>query len=309
MRLFYPLIALYLILCSAPLLASVIPLTDSECQDMRDHHIISEEAPVSCDRLSRVTFLHVDFQQKTQQGEFIVLDAVAPYVDDIMATLYEKRFPIHQAKPMQAFQGNDNASMKANNSSAFNYRKIAGNDSISLHAYGVALDINPLQNPFITFTDTGTANINPAKGAQYLNRKQYRLGKLPAQGFAEQIVDIFALNGFRTWGGDWNTPIDFQHFQTSREMAVLMAQLNTSNASLFFKNYVNWYQQCALLSQSVQQTLAIDDYTIFLKQELSQRGLTSTPLNKAYRLAPDSFIRLLEQPASVTLTRCFSHVE
>lgn len=301
MRLFNFIFALPMALITSSSLAEINPISPQQCMQMQNSAVIDNSAPVPCKRLKTVSFTHVDFAGIKQRGELVVLDAVAPSVEKIMRALYQANFPIHQAKPMQTYQGNDDLSMQANNSSAFNYRKIAGKKSVSLHAYGVAIDINPLQNPFVSFTSWGTATFKPLKGYQYLNRKQYRLGKEANQGFAEQVVDIFAHYGFRTWGGDWNTPIDFQHFQTSRDMATLMAELSTTDATLFFNHYVDWYQQCAALSNSKQQTLKIIDYSALLKSKLKSTHLTTA--NRSNHLA---FITILKAPKSANLSTCFN---
>ena len=124
----------------------------------------------------------------------------------IFGELYQIRFPIHQMETIENFQGDDEKSMKANNSSCFNFRKIAGTDKLSIHSYGLAIDINPKQNPYVT-----NGIIYPEDGASYLNRETQR------PGMVEPIVDIFKRNGFEIWGGEWKDPIDYHHFQVSKE--------------------------------------------------------------------------------------------
>ncbi|TEW56499.1 M15 family peptidase [Psychromonas sp. RZ22] len=306
MRLLYTAILLPFIISIPKSEASISPLTAPQCQEMRDKNIISQTAPIPCKRLKVITFQHINFKGEQKQGKLMVLDAVAPYVDNIMQQLYAMKFPIHQAKLIQHFQGDDELSMTANNTSAFNYRKIAGKKSVSLHAYGVAIDINPLQNPFVSFTSWGTATFKPLLGYQYLNRKQYRLGKAASEGFAEQVIDVFAQNGFRVWGGDWNSPIDFQHFQTTREMAILMAKLSSKNSQILFKNHVDWYQQCLTYSKNRQQTLTIRDYSSQLKADLKKLNINSRNLSHAYQQAPTDFIKVIKHPEKANLTLCFN---
>lgn len=301
MRLSYFIFALPFALMTSSTWAAISAINAQQCSQMKHNGVINNSAPVPCNRLKTVSFIHVDFSGNEQQGQLVVLDAVAPSVEKIMHKLYQARFPIHQAKPMQTYQGNDDLSMQENNTSAFNYRKIAAKKSVSLHAYGVAIDINPLQNPFVSFTSWGSATFKPLKGYQYLNRKQYRLGKEPSRGFAEQVVTLFAHHGFRTWGGDWNTPIDFQHFQTSRDMATLMVDLSSADAALFFNHYVDWYQQCSALSKSEQQTLRIIDYSTLLTSELK-----STHLTTANRHNPLAFMKTVKAPKSANLSTCFN---
>ena len=101
--------------------------------------------------------------------------------------------------------------MQANNSSCFNFRKIDGSDLLSMHSYGLAIDINPVQNPFI---QNGT--ILPLAGKEYLERELIR------KGMVEPIINIFNKYGFTVWGGDWTTPRDYHHFQYPRDQIELL---------------------------------------------------------------------------------------
>ncbi|MGF1807992.1 M15 family metallopeptidase, partial [Aliivibrio sifiae] len=233
-------------------------------------------------------------------GQIVVLDAVAPYVDHIFTELYQQRFPIAQAKPIENYSGDDIKSMDANNTSAFNYRPITGKSSLSLHAYGVAVDINPLQNPFVEFTSWGTATFKPLKGHEYSNRMLQRLGKENRKGFAEEVINIFAKNGFIYWGGYWDTPIDFQHFQTSRDMAYLMTTMPTKEASLFFSHYVDWVQSCQQ-NYGTKRMNEFKDYTSYLQAELK----TTTSLNRLYKVNPNAVMQAINKKAQVSQTRCF----
>ncbi len=112
-------------------------------------------------------------------------------------------------------------SMEDNNTSAFNCRATTGKpNEFSLHAYGVAIDINPLQNPYIGFSkeNIGEAFVLPKTATPYVNRIVH------APGSAESIVDIFAAHGFSEWGGHWVDRIDYQHFQVPRAKAELLAK-------------------------------------------------------------------------------------
>lgn len=261
---------------------------------------MAPKAPVQCDRLRNVTFTHYNFEGKTATGKVVVLDAVAPYVDRIFNELYKKGFPIAQAQPIEQFGGDDNKSMDANNTSAFNYRPIAGKSSLSLHAYGVAVDINPLQNPFVEFTSWGTATFKPLKGHEYANRMLNRLGKKEQRGLAESAIATFTNNGFVYWGGYWDTPIDFQHFQTSRDMAYLMTDMPEKDASTFFKNYVGWVSSCQQNYGSEQMDTFLD-YSAYLKTELN----TTSSLNRLYKANPNAVIQAINKTAKASQTRCF----
>ncbi|AZL86444.1 M15 family peptidase [Aliivibrio salmonicida] len=292
--------SLILGLCSASAFASVSLLSSSQCQAMTSNNVMAPKAPVQCDRLRNVTFTHYNFEGKTATGKVVVLDAVAPYVDRIFNELYKKGFPIAQAQPIEQFGGDDNKSMDANNTSAFNYRPIAGKSSLSLHAYGVAVDINPLQNPFVEFTSWGTATFKPLKGHEYANRMLNRLGKKEQRGLAESAIATFTNNGFVYWGGYWDTPIDFQHFQTSRDMAYLMTDMPEKDASTFFKNYVGWVSSCQQNYGSEQMDTFLD-YSAYLKTELN----TTSSLNRLYKANPNAVIQAINKTAKASQTRCF----
>lgn len=285
---------------STSLWANVTPLSSSQCQAMIGKSVMSTKAPVQCDRLRNVTFQHYTFNGKTTSGKLIVLDAVAPHVKRIFDELYQQGFPLAQAKPIEYYAGNDIKSMDANNTSAFNYRPIAGKSSLSLHAYGVAIDINPLQNPFVEFTSWGTATFKPLKGHEYSNRMLQRLGKEDRKGFAEEVINTFAKNGFIYWGGYWDTPIDFQHFQSSRDMAYLMTAMPTKEASKFFTNYVNWVQSCQN-NYGSENMNGFKDYSSYLQTELK----TTTSLNRLYKANPNSVMQAINKKAQVSKSRCF----
>jgi hypothetical protein len=121
--------------------------------------------------------------------------------------------------------------MADNNSSAFCFRPVARTGQISVHSYGVAVDLNPQQNPYIVIKeDKGIAEIHPAKGWEYLNRHIVR------PGMVESIVPIWAEQGFLVWGGQWTTPIDYHHFQLHRGTAELLPLLTLDDGKKFIKS-------------------------------------------------------------------------
>jgi hypothetical protein len=164
----------------------------------------------------------------------------------IFDTLYERRFPIARARLMDAYRGDDAASMRDNNTSGFNDRPVTGGGAPSLHAYGLAIDLNPVQNPYlsVSFDEQGRATFSPPAGARYANRRDPRPGKPPRRGMAEQAVQLFADHGFVVWGGDWDAPIDYQHFQVTREVAERVAGLPADEATRFYDGYVESLRAC-----------------------------------------------------------------
>lgn len=166
--------------------ATVSDITPSACEEMKETGVISVSAPVDCSRLKNVKFPYVDFLGKEHQnGNIVVLDAVAPHVAKIFSALHDLKFPIHQANPMEFYKGDDEISMVNNNTSGFNYRPIADQKSLSLHAYGVAIDINPVQNPFLEFPPSKIVMVKPPGGINHINRMQYRFAKQKQTGKAE----------------------------------------------------------------------------------------------------------------------------
>lgn len=142
---------------------------------------------------------------------------------------------------MEVFGGDDIASMTANNTSAFNGRPITGGSSWSRHAYGVAIDINPLQNPYIS-SKHGKQEILPAASTASRRAPQ-------RPGMAEAVRHIFFRHGFLIWGGDWKQPIDYQHFEIgSSKFIARLLSMTPAAAKAAFAGYANHYRTCMLLN-------------------------------------------------------------
>lgn len=207
-------------------------LSESTQTELKDLKIWQTACPVPLTRLKRIQFSYYDFNGNEQQnGEILVLDAVAKKVLHIFKELHALKFPIAKARPIENYKGSDEDSMADNNTSCYNCREITGGGAPSIHSYGLAIDINPVQNPFIAFEEKGDCptKILPAQGKDYINRTNFR------PGMTEKIVELFKNNGFTVWGGKWNTPIDWQHFQTPRPLAQLLATMSFSDSEVFFE--------------------------------------------------------------------------
>lgn len=208
------------------------------CDEMVRHKTLIEGKPVSCRRLALVKFSYFGFDQKIHHdGEMVVLDAVADYVLKIFDTLLDRHFPLEKARLLNHYDGDDDASMDDNNTSSFNDRLVSGSKSLSMHAYGLAIDLNPEQNPSIQKTGTKT-EISPKSGEDYLDRTRSK------PGMAEPVIDVFADNGFSIWGGDWHHPIDYQHFQVSRGLVEQLIRVSSEEAKATFSQQVEGYRQC-----------------------------------------------------------------
>ncbi|MEZ9217232.1 M15 family metallopeptidase [Vibrio cyclitrophicus] len=235
------------IVLSAATYAQVAPISQWQCDMMKKNNVLSSGAPVGCERLSKVDFDFINFKGETQQGNMIVLDVVAPSVGQIFSELKLRNFPLHSARLMREFKGDDNASMDANNSSAFNARPITGGGGWSKHAYGVAIDINPVQNPFLELDSNGRITVKPSQSAtRYVNRTRFRArDEIERRGMAEEVVELFAHHGFMIWGGDWNSPIDTQHFEVgSRKFVTQLLDKPLPEAKVLFERYIESYRQC-----------------------------------------------------------------
>lgn len=220
------------------------PISSEMLEAMEKGNTWSKTALVPAERLRLLTIKHFDFQGREQPGEMVVLDVCEDAVLNIFKALYKKKFPIHQIKLMHHYNGDDHAAMADNNTSCYIDRNIIGANKKSLHAYGLAIDINPIQNPFITMNpDQGVATYDPQAGITYANRLESRLGKPKRSGMAEEVVNVFAENGFYWWGGYWDTPIDYQHFQLNGMLAELYLAMKPQPAKSLFKTVTQYFNK------------------------------------------------------------------
>lgn len=157
-------------------------------------------------RLVQVT--HIGFDDKIHYGELIVHKVISEDVKAIFQDLYDAQFPIEKIVPVSVYDGDDNLSMADNNSSAFNYRLVSGTNKLSNHSYGLAIDINPLINPYVTKN-----GVYPKEGKTYVERDPKVRG-LIVKG--DPCYQAFIERGF-IWGGEWQSVKDYQHFEIKIE--------------------------------------------------------------------------------------------
>ena len=160
--------------------------------------------PVADLRLLRLT--HLGFDGRSHVGELVVHRASAAAVVEVFRRLHAARFPVERMVTVEQYGSDDDRSMAANNTSAYNCRLTTGGTRWSEHAYGTALDVNPVQNPYVR----GTA-VEPEAGREYVDRSRVRPGMVVA---GDAVVRAFAAAGWE-WGGDWSTAKDYQHFSAS----------------------------------------------------------------------------------------------
>jgi hypothetical protein len=162
--------------------------------------------PVPPDQLRMVTVSHWGFDGFVHTGRIVVRDVYASAIVSVFNRLYDVRFPIERMEPVDVYGGSDDASMAANNTSAFNCRPVTGGTSFSEHAYGRAIDVNPVQNPYVS----GSTVLPPA-GRAYANPNTQATGKIHA---GDAVVQAFQSIGW-FWGGAWSSPKDYQHFSST----------------------------------------------------------------------------------------------
>jgi hypothetical protein len=154
-------------------------------------------------RILRVSY--VGFDGRTHTGSIVVNRRVTRDVTVVFSRLYAARFPIHRMRPVAAYGGSDTRSMAADNTSGFNcrYAVAPGPKSWSVHAYGEAIDVNTIENPYVE-----GGRVLPPAGRAYTNRARARRGMAVAGGV---LVRAFASVGW-LWGGRWSGSPDWQHF-------------------------------------------------------------------------------------------------
>ncbi|AOZ97060.1 M15 family metallopeptidase [Butyrivibrio hungatei] len=167
------------------------------------------DCTISLDDLRYVSLLYVDFDGNTQSGEMICNKAIAQDILEIFSELYNNGYQIESIKLIDEFDGDDTASMLANNTSCFNYRVVEGTNRLSNHAKGLAIDLNPFYNPYITYNKDGSTNISPEGSEAYADRSTSFPYKIDENDLAYKL---FKEHGF-TWGGNWNSVKDYQHFE------------------------------------------------------------------------------------------------
>lgn len=166
------------------------------------------DCTVPYEDLRYLNVLYCDFNGKTQIGELICNKSIAQDLVEIFYELYQANYPIEKIKLIDEYQADDDLSCLDNNTSCFNYRTVSGSTKLSKHALGRAIDINPFYNPYVTYPG-GIEKISPIESAAYADRNADFIGKIDESDLCYQL---FTAHGF-TWGGNWNTLKDYQHFQ------------------------------------------------------------------------------------------------
>ena len=159
--------------------------------------------PVGPAELRAVRVSYWGFDGSPRAGSIVVARRLARDVVAIFRRLWVERFPIKRLEPVSAYRGSDDASMAADNTSGFNCRFVGGTKRWSMHAYGEAIDVNPIENPYVR-----GSFVSPPGGRAYLDRSRYRKGMAVGDGV---LVRAFAAVGWK-WGASFG---DYQHFSTT----------------------------------------------------------------------------------------------
>lgn len=169
-----------------------------------------KDCTVPYEDLRYVRVLYYGFDKKTHIGELVVNKQIAKDVTAIFKELYLAKYPIEKMVLIDDYNANDEASMADNNTTAFNFRTMTGSKNLSKHALGLAIDINPLYNPYVKTSGTKTI-VSPENGYKYKNRKLNNTYYIKKDDIC---YHAFIKRGF-TWGGAWKSIKDYQHFEKS----------------------------------------------------------------------------------------------
>lgn len=160
--------------------------------------------PVGLKKLRLLTLSHWGYDGEVHTGRLVIRYGQAHEVLGVLERLFNAGFPIKRMQRVDAFDGSDAKSMKANNTSGFNCRYVAGTTTWSQHAYGRAIDMNPVQNPWVS----SSGKVVPKRGEPYADRSKSHPGMIKGEG---PVVEAFADIGWE-WGGFWSSSKDYMHF-------------------------------------------------------------------------------------------------
>lgn len=161
--------------------------------------------------LRHIRALHYDYDKKIHIGEMICNKKIAEKLVNIFKELYQNQYPIEKMLLPEEFDADDEKQMQANNSSCFCYRNVPGTKRLSKHSLGLAVDINTLYNPYITYPN-GNEKVRPENATEYCDRSKNFKYKIENN---DLCVKLFRQNGF-IWGGTWRSRTkDYQHFDTN----------------------------------------------------------------------------------------------
>jgi D-alanyl-D-alanine carboxypeptidase len=188
---------------SPPFTHSVAPVTGAQLP-----HSWHAGCPVDPSSLRRLRLSYWGFDGERHLGTLVVNRTAVGDLTVVFRRLYRAHFPIRRMRPIDAYGGNDERSLAADNTAAFNCRYAVGPGPKrwSAHAYGLAIDVNPVENPYLE-----SRRVHPRAGKAYLDRTNVRPGMAVRGGL---LVSAFAAVGWQ-WGGRWRSTPDYQHFSAT----------------------------------------------------------------------------------------------
>ena len=187
---------------------SVAPV-DAELRALMEGHSAKAEKGADWEKLSYLRVLHRDADGNAIVGEMVCNALIANDLIEIFSALFEAGYPIERMRLIDYYGGDDEASMRDNNTSCFNQRAITAGGRLSKHSDGLAVDINPRYNPYYKVKSSGKVVVKPEESVEYLDRDAafpYKIQK------GDLCYRLFKQHGFR-WGGDWLSGKDYQHFE------------------------------------------------------------------------------------------------
>lgn len=170
-----------------------------------------QDCTIPREDLRYLCVLYYDFNGKTCFGELICNKAISQDLVEIFRELYENNYPIEKIRLVDDYGADDDKSSSDNNTSCFNFRTVPGKTSLSLHAKGLAIDINPKYNPYVVRDAEGNVSCLPANGSEYMDRTKEFSYKIDQEDLCYRL---FTEHGF-TWGGSWENEPDYMHFSKS----------------------------------------------------------------------------------------------
>lgn len=167
-----------------------------------------KDCTISINDLRYIKVLHYDLEGQIHIGELICHKDISCNLIEIFKTLFNAHYPIERMVLIDNYDANDEISMQANNTSCFNFRKVAGTKILSSHSTGHAIDINPLYNPYVR-KKNGKTIYQPKTSKKFTDRSKLFPYKIERGDLCYQL---FKKHGFK-WGGEWKSLKDFQHFE------------------------------------------------------------------------------------------------
>ena len=179
---------------------------DRETRTLMRGSSMHRGCPVGFSGLRLIRMTYWGFDREAHRGRMVVHRRWSGEIVSAFRRIYRARFPIRRVRLVDRYGGDDRRSMRADNTSAFNCRYVAGTTTWSQHAYGRAIDVNPVENPYVD-----GSHVSPRNGRRYADRSRERRGMI----FERDVVwRAFHRIGW-AWGGTWTSAQDYQHFSAN----------------------------------------------------------------------------------------------